>query len=187
MTQLFHPGCVRKIPGSVLFAPEPPHAVVQGREGDVSPLVTTCHHPRAERQESRVCPRPRLASLSSETTNEGNSFRGLPGPQSWCNRPRRRLAGLCRGRSCSDHGQALLSLLQGGHRISPRSARPVVKSHLVSYVPGEPLDCDPADFRRERHRPGLLPGGRAPGRSGHIFPAPLGARLRHVLRASLLR
>ena len=60
----------------------PPHAGVQGREGDVSPLVTTCHHPRAERQESGVCPRPHLTSLSSseslplkETTNEGKLLR----------------------------------------------------------------------------------------------------------------
>ena len=74
----FLPACTRKTPGPVLFALEPPHAGVQGREGDVSPLATARHHPRAERQESRVCRRPHLASLSSpeslppkETTNEG--------------------------------------------------------------------------------------------------------------------
>ena len=49
----FHPASTRKTPGPVLFALEPPHAGVQGREGDTSPLATTCHHPRAERQESQ--------------------------------------------------------------------------------------------------------------------------------------
>lgn len=111
-----------------------------------------------------------------------NSFGGLPGAQSRWNRPRWGPAGLCRGHGCSDHGQAPPSLLQGGHRISSCSARPVVKSHLVSYVSGDSLDCDPADLCREGRRPGLLPGGHAWGRSGHVLPAPLCA----CLRCSLL-
>lgn len=134
--------------------------------------LPTCHHlssPQSREAGESCLPKTTLGKSVFRNYKRGKTpseacldFRG-------CNRPRRRPAGLCRGCSCSDHGQALPSLLQGGHRISPCSARPVVKSHLVSYLPGDPLDCDPADLGREGRRPGLLPGGRA---LGQIRPRP---------------